>query len=86
MKKTSFRATVAIKHQRQLTILANPTVVCSYCSSCLYLPAALIDCQMRGCDSCLHHVCQGGYVAMHEIDPDGAELNICPECVDKLWM
>ena len=47
---------------------------------------ALVDCEMKGCESRLHHVCQGMYVAMHEIDLDGAELRICCECVDKLCM
>ena len=47
---------------------------------------ALVDCQMKVCESLLHHVCQGGYMAMHEIDLDGAEFNICCNRVDKLWM
>ena len=25
-------------------------------------------------------------MAMHEIDLDGAELKICRDCVDELWM
>ena len=45
---------------------------------------ALVDFQMKGYDLCLHHVCQGGYMAMHEIDLDEAELNICCEYVDEL--
>ena len=61
-------------------------MACSYHSFCLDLPVVLVDFQMKGCDSHLNHVFKGEYVAMHEIDPDGAELNICPECVDKLWM
>ena len=61
-------------------------MACSYHSSCLDLPVALVDVNMKGCDSRLHHVCQGGYVAMHEIDLDGAELKICCECVDGIWM
>ena len=47
---------------------------------------ALVDCQMKGCESRLHHVCQGEYVAMHEIDLDGSELEICRNCVDEIWM
>ena len=61
-------------------------MVCSYRSSCLDLPVALADCQMMECESRLHHLCQGEYVAMHEINLDGAELKICRDCVDKLWM
>ena len=51
-------------------------MVCSYRSSCLDLPVVLVDFQMKGCDSCFHHVCQGGYVAMHEIDLDREELKV----------
>ena len=47
---------------------------------------ALVDCQVEGCASRLHPVCQGGYVAMHEIDIDGAERNICCDFVDEIWM
>ena len=47
---------------------------------------ALVDCQMKGCESRLHHVCQGEYVVMHEIDLDGAERKICREFVDDLRM
>ena len=47
---------------------------------------ALVDFQMKECESGLHHVCQGGYVAMHEIDLDRAELNIFWDCVDELRM
>ena len=60
--------------------------MCSYCSSCLDLPVAFVDCHIKGCKSRLHHVCQGGYVDMHEIDLDGAERKICHNCVDDLWM
>ena len=52
-------------------------MVCPYRSSCLDLPVALVDCHMKGCESRLHHILQGGYVAMHEIDLDVAERNIC---------
>ena len=41
---------------------------------------------MKGCELRLHHVFQGGYVAMYEIDLDGAELKIFLDCVDELWM
>ena len=66
--------------------MGNPKIVCSYCSSYLDLPVAFIDCQMKGCESRLHHVCQGGYVAMHEIKLDGGERKICRECFDDLQM
>ena len=64
--------------------MANPKMVYSYCSYCLDLPVALVDYQMKGCGFRLHHVWQGGYVAIHEIDFDRAELNICRDCVDEL--
>ena len=70
-KKTGFRATAAIKQQRQLTIMAKPKMVCSYFSYCLDLPVALVDCQTKRCELRLYHVCQGEYVAVHEIDIDG---------------
>ena len=40
---------------------------------------ALVDFQMEGCASRLHHVCHGEYMDMHEIDLDGAEdlLRLC---------
>ena len=60
--------------------------MCSCCSYCIDLPPALVDCQMQGCESRLHHVCQGEYVAMHDINIYGAGLNICQDCVDELWM
>ena len=47
---------------------------------------ALVDFQVEGCASHLHHVYQGGYVAMHEINIDLAEQNICRDCVDELHM
>ena len=56
-------------------------MVCSYRSSCLGLPVALVDCQMKGCESRLHLVCQGGYVAMHDIELDRSERKICHECI-----
>ena len=66
--------------------MVNQKMVSSYRSSCLDLPVALVDCRMKGCESRLHHVCQGGYVSMHEINLDGAERNICHNCVGELWM
>ena len=80
------RDTATIKQQRRLTIISKPEMVCSYCSSCLDLPVALVDFQMKGFELRLQHVCQGGYVAMHEINIDGAEQNICRECIDDLRM
>ena len=53
--------------------MVNSKMVCSYRSSCLDLPVALVGCYMKGYESRLYHVCQGGYVAMHAIDLDGAE-------------
>ena len=46
----------------------------------------LVDFQMKGCHLHLNHVCKGEYVAMYEIDPDGAELKIFRKCVDEIWM
>ena len=61
-------------------------MACSYRYSCLGLPVTLVDCQMKGLESCLHHVCQGEYVAMQEIELDGSERKICRECIDDLRM
>ena len=61
-------------------------MVGTYRSSCLGLPVTLVDCQMKGCESRLHHVCQGEYVDMHEIKLDGSERKICRECIDDLRM
>ena len=61
-------------------------MVCSYRYYCIDLSVALVDFQMNGCYSLLYHFSQRGYVAMHEIDLDGAELKICRKCVDKIWM
>ena len=47
---------------------------------------ALVDCHMKGCKLRLHHVCQGLYVDIHDINLNGAELNICRDCVDDIWM
>ena len=86
MKITGFRATAAIKQHRTLAIMVNPKMVCSCRSSCIDLPVSLFGFQMEGCASCLHHVCQVEYVAMHDIDIDGAERKICHGCVDKIQM
>ena len=79
--------TAAIKKkERQLTILANPKMV-YYCrSSCLNLPVAIVDFKVEGCASRLHHVFQGEYVGMHDIDLDRVEYNISRDCVDELRM
>ena len=61
-------------------------MACSYRSSCLGLPVAFVDCQMKGCESRLRHVCEGEYVAMHEIEFDRSERKICHECIDDLSM
>ena len=68
------------------SILAKPKMLCYYHSSCLGIHVTIVEFQMEGCASCLHHVCQGGYVAMHEIDLGRAERNIFFDCVDELWM
>ena len=47
---------------------------------------ALVGFQMKGRELSLHHVYQGEYVAMHEIELDGAERKIFRECVDKIRM
>ena len=64
--------------------MVNPRMVRSYRYSFLDLPVALADCQTKGCEPRLHHVCQGGYVAIHDIDLNGAEQNICRDCVDQI--
>ena len=46
---------------------------------------ALVDFQVEGCPLRLHHVCQGGYVVLNDIDFDGEERKICRNCVDKIW-
>ena len=81
-----FRATAVIKQQQGLTVLVNLTMVCSYRSYCINLPVALVDCQVYGYTSRLHHVCEGGYVAMHEIDLYGVERKIYCNCVYELRM
>ena len=85
-EKTGFLASSAIKQQRGSTIMVNPTMVCSYGSSCLELPVALVDCQIKGFESRLRHFCQGEYVNMHVINLDGADRKVCHNCVDKLWI
>ena len=55
-------------------------MVCSYRSSCIDLPVTLVDFQMKECELRLHHVCQGEYVDIHEINLDGAELNFSLFC------
>ena len=62
----------------------NPTMVCSYRSYFLNLPVGLVDFQVEVCPLRLHHVCQGGYVVLSDIEFDGGERNICRYCVDKL--
>ena len=66
--------------------MVNPKMVCSYRSSCLELPVALVDFQMKVCELRLHQVCQGSYVAMYDINIDGAEQKVFRNCVDELWM
>ena len=52
--------------------MVNPKMVFSYRYYCLDLPVTLVYCQMKGCESHLHNVCQGEYAALHGIDLDGA--------------
>ena len=47
---------------------------------------ALVDFQVEGCASRLHHVCQGEYVAMHKINIDRVERKIFRDCVDEIFM
>ena len=61
-------------------------MVCSHRYSCIDLPVALVGFQIKGCESHCHHVCQGGYVDMQEINLDKAERKICRNCVDDIWM
>ena len=61
-------------------------MLCFYHSSCLNLTVALADCQVEECASRLQHVYKGEYVAMNEINLDGAEQNIFRNFVDDLWM
>ena len=79
-----FLVTAAIKQQQRLKNLTNPTMVCSYRSSCLDLHVALVDFQVEGCPSRLHHVCQGEYVAMNDINIDGGGKKIYRNCVDEI--
>ena len=67
-----------------MTNLKNPTMVCSYRYYCIDLPVAIVDCQVEGCLPRLHHVCQGVYVILNDIDFGGAEQKICRDCVDEL--
>ena len=62
----------------------NLTMVYSYRSSYIYLPVALVDCQVEGLPSRLHHVCQGEYGILYDIYFEGRERKICRDCVDKI--
>ena len=57
VKIPGFRATTAIKQQRGSTIMVNLKMVCSYRSSCIDLHVELVDCQMKGVELSLHHIC-----------------------------
>ena len=59
-------------------------MVCYYRPSCIDLPVALVYCQVEGCPSRLHNVCQGEYVVLNYIDFDRSERNICHNFVDEL--
>ena len=79
-----FGVTADIKQKQRLMYLTYPTMVCSYHSSCIDLPVALVDFQTEGSPSRFHHVCQGEYVILNYIDFDGAEQKIYCDCVDKI--
>ena len=64
--------------------MTNPTIVCSYRSSCLDLPVALVGFQVEGLPLRLYHICHGGYVLLNYIDFGGAEQMICRNCVDEI--
>ena len=66
--------------------MANLRMVCSYRPSCIDLPVALVDCQMKNCESLLYHVYQGDYVAMHDVNIEGVDQKICRNCVDDIWI
>ena len=75
---------MAIKQQRRLTNLTNQMMVCSCHYYFIDLHVALVDCQVEGWPSHLHHICQGGYVLLNYIDFDGVEWKICRDCVDEI--
>ena len=64
--------------------MTNPTMVCSYCSSCIDVLVELLDCPVKGCPLRLHHVCQERYAAMNEINIDGGERKNFRDCADKI--
>ena len=43
-----------------------------------------VDFKLEGCESRLHQVYNGEYVAMYEINIDGSERKIFCNCVDEL--
>ena len=56
----------------------NPTMMaCSYRSSFLDLPVALVDCQVEGCPMRLHHVFKVSFLLLNYIDFDRGERKIC---------
>ena len=59
-------------------------MLCSYRSSCLESPVALVDFQVEGCLLHLQHVCKGGYVILNDIYFDRAEQNICRDYFDDI--
>ena len=64
----------------------NLKMVCSYRSYFIDLPVSLVDFQVEGFLSRLHHVCQEEYMDMNGIDLDGGERKNCRDCVDKIWV
>ena len=60
----------------------NLMMMCSYCSSCLYVPVVLADFQVGGCSLRLHHVFQVEYDILDGICFDGGEQKIYCYCVD----
>ena len=48
--------------------LINPTMLCSWRSSCLYLTVYLVDFLVEGFSSCLYQICQEEYVLLNYIN------------------
>ena len=44
----------------------------------------LVEYQVEGCPYLLHHLCQGDYETLNDINFDGAAMNIYCNCVDEL--
>ena len=64
--------------------MKNPTMECSYSSSCIELTVVLVGCWLECYPSRLHHVYQGEYVVLNGIYLDGGERKIFHDCVDEI--